>query len=159
MAIKAKMLGREAVMRKLNQLVPEANEQLAAAQLEAAQDVAAAIKARAPRDTGDYADSIIGDRLANHGGERRVGGKIKTSAIGRSLNETKDPNATGVFADYKWRWIEFGTGERVQKTTGRRVGRMPAQPHIFPTFRAKRKAIRRKMANAVNKAVRKVRGK
>lgn len=29
-----------------------------------------------------------------------------------------------------WRWEEFGTGERVQKTTGRRTGRMPARPFV-----------------------------
>ncbi|MGN6146880.1 MAG: HK97-gp10 family putative phage morphogenesis protein [Mesorhizobium sp.] len=147
MAIKAKMLGREAVMRKLNQLVPEAEKELAEAQLDAAVDLADAIRPRAPVDEGDYARSIEGARLADKPG---------TAVIGAS---TKDKNATGVFADHKWRWIEFGTGERVQKTTGRRVGRMPAQPHIMPTYRAKIKAIRRKMAGAVNKAVRKVRGK
>lgn len=142
------MLGRAAVMRRLNQLVPEAEKQLAEAQLEAAEDLAAAIRPRAPVDEGEYRDSIRGGRVADNPGVAPAG-----------LRQTKDKNATGVFANFKWRWIEFGTGERVQKTTGRRVGRMPAQPHIFPTFRAKRKAIRRKMANTVNKAIRKVRGK
>lgn len=135
-------------MRKLNQLVPEAEKELAEAQLEAAVDLADAIRPHAPVDDGDYQRSIRGGRVADNPGAAPIG-----------LRRTKDKNATGVFADFKWRWIEFGTGERVQKTTGRRVGRMPAKAHIFPIFRAKRKAIRRKMAGAVNKAVRKVRGK
>ena len=31
-----------------------------------------------------------------------------------------------------WRWFEFGTEERVQKTTGRRTGRIIAQPFVVP---------------------------
>ncbi len=145
------MLGRDAVMRKLGQLVPEAEKQLADEQIDAAVDLADAIRPRAPVadiDGGEYRQSIRGARLSENGGNAVVG-----------LRQTKDKNATGVFANFKWRWIEFGTGERIQKTTGRRVGRMPAQPHIFPTYREKRKSIRRKMANAVNRAVRKVMGK
>lgn len=147
MAIKAKMMGREALIRKLSHLAPEAEKQLADAQMEGAVELADAIRARAPVDEGDYARSIEAARLSD---------KRATSVL---AGNTRDKNATGVFASHIWRWIEFGTGDRVQKTTGRRVGRMPAQRHIFPTFRAKRKAIRRKMANAVNKAVRKVMGK
>ena len=35
-------------------------------------------------------------------------------------------------------WIEQGTGPRVQKTTGRRTGSMPAQPFLGPSLPAKR---------------------
>lgn len=147
MAIKAKMLGRAAVMRRLNHLVPEAEKQLADAQLEAAVDLADAIRPRAPVNDGEYRDSIRGGRLDDNPGAAPVG-----------LRQTKDRNATGVFALFKWRWIEWGTKARFRKD-GSSSGVMPAHPHILPTFRAKRKVIRRKMANAVNKAVRKFRGK
>ncbi|HTV69327.1 MAG TPA: HK97-gp10 family putative phage morphogenesis protein [Rhizobiaceae bacterium] len=130
MAIKAKFLGRDAVTRKLRKLVPDAEKQAAIAQMEAAMDLASAIRPRAPRLTGEYADSIQGDRLSNR----------REAAVGA---RTKDPNATGIFASWKWRWLEFGTVK------------MPARPHIMPTFRAARKRIRRKVANAINKAVRK----
>lgn len=159
MAFKAKMLGRDAVMRKLRELVPEAEKDLAVAQLEAAEDLAGAIADRAPKDSGDYASSIEGARLADKPAGRRVGGKVRETQTGRALGATKDPNATGVFASFKWRWLEFGTAERIQKKTGRKVGRMPAQPHVFPTYRGKLKAIRRRMAGAVNKAVRRIKGK
>lgn len=146
---KVKMLGREAVMRRLRQLVPDAEKEVAVEQLEAARELAGGIAARAPRgETGEYAASIQGDRLANRPDSATVG-----------TRPTKDPNATGVFASHKWRWLEFGTAERVQKTTGRRVGRTPAQPHIFPTYRAMKKRIRRRIAGAVNKAVRRAKGK
>lgn len=166
MAIKAQMLGRDAVMKRLRQLVPDAEEGAAAAQLEAAKDLAKAIQPRAPRGaTGEYAASIQGDRLANRPDKRAIGGSA-----------TKDPNATGVFASHEWRWLEFGTGPHVIKPKGAPAltfrGRegfvsvksvnhpgTAAQPHIFPTFRAKKKAIRRKVAGAINKAVRKARGK
>jgi len=150
MAMKAKMLGRDAVMRRLRELVPEAEKEAAKAQLEAAQDLAKQIAARAPvgvdEGSGDYKASIRAGRLADNPGRDLVG-----------TRRTSDPNAAGVFANYKWRWIEFGTKERF-KRSGASTGAMPRQPHIFPTFRANRKRIRRKVANAINRAVRKVKG-
>lgn len=135
MRVKAKWLGREAVVRKLNDLLPDAEPQIALAQLEAAQELADAIRPRAPVRTGEYRASIQGDRLANRPGKNAIGQGLKGS--------TKDKNATGIFAKFTWRWLEFGTVK------------MPARPHIFPSYRARRKAIRRKIAGAVNKAVRK----
>lgn len=140
MAIKAKFLSRDKTMRLLNQVVPEAEKELAKAQIEAARDVAAKIKPRAPGPrTGAYQASIQADRLANRPSERAVGG-------GASNGNTKDPNATGVFADYIWRFLEFGTVK------------MPKRPHIYPTYRQERPKIRRKMAAAVRKAVKKAKG-
>ncbi|KQZ81876.1 hypothetical protein ASD64_08950 [Mesorhizobium sp. Root157] len=163
MAIKAKMLGRGAVMRKLNQLVPEAEKQLAEAQLEAAKELAGDIAARAPVETGEYKASIEGARLADRPASNAV--------VGGSA--TKDKNATGVFAAWYWRFVEFGTSpHKIKAKPGKMLhlhGNVfasevdhpgaRAQPHIFPTFRAARPRIRRKMANAVNKATRKVMGK
>lgn len=140
MAIKAKFLSRDKTMRLLNQVVPEAEKELAKAQIEAARDVAAKIKPRAPGPrTGAYQASIQADRLANRPSERAVGGSA-------SNGNTKDPNATGVFADYIWRFLEFGTVK------------MPKRPHIYPTYRQERPKIRRKMAAAVRKAVKKAKG-
>jgi HK97 gp10 family phage protein len=152
MAIKAKFMGREALMKRLRQLVPEIDQMVATAQLEAAEDLAAAIEERAPigdgDDAGDYRASIKGGRIADHPGKAVIG-----------TSDIKDKNATGVFANRKWRWLEFGTSERKVKKTGKSSGRMPAQPHIFPTYRAKKKAIRRKVSTAINRAVRRAKGK
>lgn len=147
MRIKATVLGRDEVMRRLRAVVPEAEKELAKAQLEGAQELANRIKGRAPRETGRYQASIEADRLANRPGQRRVGGKVKSTTTGKALGATKDPNATGIFAEYIWRFLEFGTVK------------MGARPHIFPTFRAYRKRLRRKMAGAVNKAVKKARNR
>lgn len=139
MALKAKMLGRGKTLALLRGIVPEAEKELAKAQLEAAQQLAGKIKPRAPRKTGAYQASIVGDRLASRPGERAATGGLR--------NETRDPNATGVFADYIWRFLEFGTVKAAKR------------PHIFPTYRQEKPRIRRKMAAAVRKAVKKVKTK
>lgn len=143
MASRTKFRGRDALTKRLRQLVPEIDEETKKAKLEAAEELAEAIEARAPLgETGDYRASIEGGLLAEKGG----------AAV--ALTSTKDPDAAGVFASFKWRWLEFGTTDRIQTSTGRRVGKVEAQPHIFPTFRARRKAIRRKVSTAINRAVR-----
>lgn len=149
MSIRGKFRGQEALMRRRRQLVPDIDQETAKAKLEAAIDLAGAIEARAPLgETGDYRESIKGGLVSDNPGGSAV-----------SLSSGKDPTATGVFARFTWRWLEFGTVERTQKTTGRRTGKVEAQPHIFPTFRAKKKAIRRRVSTAINRAVRKAGGK
>lgn len=141
MRVRAKVLGRETVMRKLRELVPDAEKELAKAQLEGAIELANRIKPRTPGPrTGQYQASIQADRLANRPSKRAVSGRGLRAP-------TKDPNATGIFADFIWRFLEFGTVK------------MAARPHIFPTYRAYRKKLRRRMATAVNRAVRKARRK
>lgn len=135
MRTRAKFEGRDKVMARLRAITPAAEVELAAAQLDAAKDLADKIRPRAPRDTGEYAASIQGDRLSARPKDAR-------NLVGLK-GQTKDKNATGIFAQHLWRWLEFGTVK------------MARRPHIFPTFRAARPAIRRKMANAVNKALRK----
>jgi HK97 gp10 family phage protein len=123
-------------MRRLRKLVPEAEQQVADAQIEVAQELASAIENVAPLgETGDYRASIVGVKLSSRPAGRALVG----------VGQTKDPNATGIFAEFIWRFLEFGTVK------------MSARPHIFPTYRANRKRIRRKVAGAVNKAVRKAR--
>lgn len=141
MKVKAKILGRAQTMKLLNAVVPEAEKELAKAQMEGAQQVVNKIKPRAPGPrTGAYQASIQADLLANRPKERAAGG-------GGANGNTKDPNATGVFADYIWRFLEFGTVK------------MAKRPHIFPTWRQERKRVRAKMATAVRKAVKKAKSK
>lgn len=140
MAFKAKMLGREQTMRLLNKVVPEVETKLAAAQMDCAETLATKIKPRAPGPrTGAYMASIQADKLSNRPKERALGGR-------GIQNETKDPTATGVFADYIWRFHEFGTIH------------MTKRPHIFPTYRQERPNIRSKLAAAVRKGIRQAKG-
>ncbi len=163
----AKWQGRDQVMARLRRVIPDAEKELATAQAAAAQELAGAIRSRAPLLTGEYAASIEAAPLASRpGGRRQVG-----------IAPTKDPNAQGIFALYIWRFIEFGSRAHVivpKKARGlffvgkggkgvfvgsvRHPG-TPARPHVFPTYRAMRKRIRRKIANAMNKVIRKAKGR
>lgn len=135
------MLGREQTMKLLNGIVPEAEKELAKAQLEGMQKVANKIKPRAPGPrTGAYQASIQADRLANRPAQRALGGKASNA-------NTKDKNAAGVFASYIWKFLEFGTVNMVKR------------PHVFPTWRSERKNVRGRMAAAVRKAVKKAKSK
>lgn len=58
-------------------------------------------------------------------------------------------------------WFEFGTGERVQKTTGRKTGKMLGQsggpaPFFFPAYRDRKKNVRANLRRAVSRAIRDV---
>lgn len=168
MALKAKFLGRDALTQKLRQIVPEAEIEYAKAIETGAKELAEAIRARAPRgEGGDYAASIEAGKVAGRNDGRKPIG----------INASKDPHAWGVFADWYWHFLEFGTkahiirpklarrlsftaadGERVTAAQVSHPG-TTAQPHIFPTFRAMRKRIRARVARSINKAVRRVAGK
>lgn len=52
-------------------------------------------------------------------------------------------------------WFEFGTGERFQKTTGRRTGRITAQPFFFPVYRSNKTRIKKTISAAVRRGFKK----
>lgn len=154
MALKAKVLGREALTRRLAQLAPNVEKYTAVAKLDAAVDLADAIRPLAPTGaTLDYMESIEGDVIARRPDQKQVG-----------IAASKDPDATGLFAKFTWAWLEFGTAPHsTAKGGGTVAGKAaatsmhpgtPAQPHIFPTYRAMRKKIKKRITAAVNKAVR-----
>jgi len=165
MALKARMVGREALMRKLAEVAPAAEAAAAAAQAASAKELAEAIRSRAPRVTGRYADSIQAAPVA---GRNDIAKPI-------GIQATKDANAWGIFASYVWRFLEFGTRSHRIRARNRRSlafdvagGKafpkrvqhpgMAARPHIFPTYRGMRKRIRRRVASAINKAIKKAAG-
>lgn len=170
MAFSTKIIGREALQRRLDELVPEASKAAAVAKLEVAREAASRIAARAPVGaTGAYKDSIIGARQADMpAGERPVFGG----------NPSKDPDATAVYADFTWKFLEHGTAPHLIKAKNkpalvfRAKGGGPiivaeevnhpgtsAQPHIFYTWKAYRKAAKAKIARAISKAVKASMGK
>ena len=162
MALKAKVLGREALMRKLNQLAPNVEAAVEPVKLEIAREAAKRIAAAAPRQSGDYAESIRGGYLKDNPANEQVG-----------IRATKDPTAAGIFGSFIWNWLEWGTAPHSTAkgggtVAGKKAAAMsgvgmhpgtPAQPHVFPVWRSYRKAAMRKMRNAINKAVREARGK
>ncbi len=163
MAMKAELKGRDALMRRLEQLAPNIEKHTAPAKLKAADELADAIRSKAPTGaTLDYMESIDGDAVANRPIQERVG-----------IRGSKDPSAAGIYAKFIWRFLEFGTAPHsTAKGGGTVLGKkkaaageghmhpgIKAQPHIFPTYRAMKPAIRKKILAAVNKAVREAMGK
>lgn len=162
MVMTAQLRGREALMRRLNQLAPNIEKYAAPEKLKAAEELAEAIRARAPRgESLEYAESIDGDLLTSRPAQELVGSVA-----------TKDKTATGIFAKFIWRFLEFGTRSHIIKPkSGDRLifegadGELvsvkqvkhpgsAARPHIFPTYRAMKPKIRKRIRAAVNKAVR-----
>lgn len=160
MALKVKVQGRAQLTRDLKAIVPNALKYAADANLRIVEEAAEKIRDVAPRGaTLEYAESIEGDFLKN-----------KPDAKSFSDNPTKDPDAAGLFANWIWRFLEFGTAPHNTALGGGTVkGRSdalqgngnlhpgtPAQPHIFPTWRAFQATANRIKRNAINKAFREV---
>lgn len=163
MALKTKILGREALSKRLNDVAPSIEKYAAPVKLELAEEAADKIAARAPTGaTLDYMHSIEAGRLADHPDKKPVG-----------INPSKDPTATGVFAPFIWRFLEFGTaphntapggGSALGQAThseggGTQHPGTAAQPHIFPTWREMKARAKRKIQAAVNKGVKEAMGK
>lgn len=162
MAFKAKVLGREELMRKFDRLIPEAKEMVAEAKLEVAKEAANLISAEAPHKTGDYMYRIRGGFQKDNPGISVFGGR-----------KSKDPDAVGVYAPFIWRFIEFGTAPHLikQKRPGGLLninGRLiksvqhpgaRAQPHVFPTWKEYKPKGMKLIRKALNDAVKRSLGK
>lgn len=166
MAFRAKVLGREALMRKLERITPGVAEAAAAAKLEVVKEAANLISAAAPHVTGEYMNEIRGERQADNPNIKPVGGQ-----------QSKDPDAAAVYAPFIWRFLEFGTAPHVIKAKNAPALAFPSgnggvtavkevmhpgaarKPHVFTTWRAFRKEAKRKVNTAINKAVRASLGK
>lgn len=78
---------------------------------------------------------------------------LGTVRSGKNPGKTYDKIAITIYArgrGFAAMWFEHGTAERFQKSTGRRTGRVTAQPFFFPVYRANKKRIR----STINAAVR-----
>lgn len=163
MVFKAKVLGREALTRRLNDLAPNIEKYTAVEKKAAGDDLADAVRLRAPTgETLDYMESIQADVIADRPAQELMG-----------IRATKDPTAVGLFAKFIWRFLEFGTRpHNVAKGGGTVLGKKQteasgaimhpgsiAKPHIFPTYRAMKPKIRNRIRNAVNRAIRETRKK
>lgn len=163
MALKAKVLGREALAARLRELAPLAGKYAADAKMRAMTDFAEQMEAKAPTGaTLEYMHSFEADYVRNRPAQEQVG-----------IRASKDPDAVGLFASFIWRFLEFGTaphstakgggtvaGKKAAATSG--VKMHPgtrAQPHIFPAWRSAKPKIKKMVAAAINKAVREVKGK
>lgn len=145
-----KLLGREELTRRLQAIVPEAIKAAEIAKLEVVQDAAVKIAAAAPKKTGEYAASIKGGYQRDNPDKKSFSGQ-----------DSKDPDAAGVYGNWKWRFLEFGTRPHANK--GEFAGTwnpgIPAHPHIFPIWRELKPKAKRKISRAINQAIKKAMGK
>jgi hypothetical protein len=167
-------VNRQELLAKLDLIDPNIQIAIAGMQMKVARDLAEKIKKHAPvgrpenrrpgRAPGTYRDSIHAARLADHPGKKLFAGS-------GSIQMTKDPNATGIFAEWIWHFLEFGTnphairarsapllvfrGSDGQLRSATEVSHpgSPRQPHIFPVYRAERKNMRRRIARAMRVAI------
>lgn len=90
-------------------------------------------------------------------------GSVKLGAFGKADREgmTITIFATARPGEYPGgfpaiaRWWEFGTLNRVQKTTGRRTGSIPAQPYFWPVWRSNRSRVKARLTGILRRAIRK----
>lgn len=166
MAMKAKIQGREALTRKLNQMAPNANKYAAEEKLAIAKEAAARMASSAPAKSGNYRKSIQGDFQRNRSDHNKIGGG--------DYEKTKDPDATGIFANYIWRFLEHGTkfspgeGPKQDRRYKRRVVTIKVKkghaatrpfPHIYANWRAMRDDSKRRIHLAIVRGVREAMGK
>lgn len=164
MAIKVhKIKGREVLSRALNKMAPEAEKAATEEKIKVVREAAAAIAARAP--VGPSVDALTG-QTRNAGSYKesiRGGFQSENTGAGRSKNTraSKDPTAVGVYANYIWRFLEFGTSPHVNKgaVPGSQHPGTAAQKHVFTTWREMRPKAKRKINAALYKSIKKTVGK
>lgn len=128
-----KVQGRDAVRALLKKLTPTVAAGLQASMTASANDLADLMRSRAPVKSGALKASIRTEALQNGriGAAIRAGGPTTTKPVRNGKSPQYD-YAAG---------IELGTQE------------MLAHPYFYPSYRAKKTAIRRNASIAVQKAV------
>jgi len=154
----ARVQGLERLKANIARIKADARAAMGSAAEASAHELANAIRANAPRDTGKLAESVKVEQMTSGKGARGLvaaAGMAWTVAAG-------DRNAPYA------RWVEFGTaaqGARPsrQNRNYKRTAVMtrayaahaatPAQPFFWPTYRLLRRRLKARIARATTKAV------
>lgn len=140
MARRSTILNRARLQRKLDRLPAAAKSAIKGAMAEAADDIVRMMKSLVPEDSGALKESI-GWTWGKDVPKGAVIAAVVKSALGNDLTITVYAGSDEAF----WaRWAEFGTVK------------MPAQPYFYVSYRANRKAAKRKIRKATRDAARKV---
>jgi HK97 gp10 family phage protein len=118
--------------------------------LKRAQLMVNAAKANAPRDTGGLGDSIKAVKAQSERSragkaafaKALAGGASKTEARAALIGAARGVAQAGAFSEVivgpdrrpQAHLLEFGTGPRVQTTTGRSTGQIAPRPYLRPAF-------------------------
>lgn len=146
--VKVKVRDLDIRLAKLRKIVPAIDTEVDGALAEVTGELVSVAQSVAPKKTGAYASSINARRMDGtatfenrkyKGGRGLFGlGKRRLSVSSRTISATL---SWGVFANWIWTFLEFGTVNR------------PATPHLFPAYRLLRKKIKSRIRRAMNKAV------
>lgn len=141
--LKTKLTGKQKAFQQLRRVAPAVSDDLGKALQKNAEEVVDVARGFAPKDSGDYAQSINAKQIEDAAGVPKW----------------------GVFAAWIWPFIEHGTragkrGERVRhKGRSRKVNRnhpgTPARPHLFPAYRMMKRRLKGRISRSINKAVKK----
>ena len=142
--VSMKVRGLDRSLARLRRIVPTLDAEMDKAFSKSAAEVAELSASLAPRDSGEYAASITSRRIDGvatfqnrKNVQTRRGTKLSVST--RRVSATM---SYGVFADWIWQFLEFGTVKSA------------AQPHLFPAYRLLKKRITGRGRRAMNKAIR-----
>lgn len=145
---KAYLSGLPNLRRKLQKLKDNTAEEIRGAMAAAAQQIVDGMKSLVPVDRGDLKASIGWTFGTAPQGSFAVTHKIGENAITIFAGDEKA---------YYARWVEFGTAPHEQGGShpGTQSPGTKAQPFFFPTFRANKKEVKRKIQKAIRAAVQK----
>jgi len=133
-----KVRGLEKSLARLRRISPNVDRELDKAQQKSAHEFVAVASQLAPVGmTGDYAASINAKPVSGE-----LAAETRSFSLGVVKAGTQIGSAWGIFADWIWHFVEFGTVKTV------------ARPHMLPAQRLLKKRILGRMRRAVNKAIR-----
>lgn len=147
-----KMLNRDKIVARLNSLYPSTIALVDAQVLKEAHDLAAAVKRAVPVLSGALRDSVRvekGDRALSYvvkvGDVPETRKKVRRGVLSADFEKAK---ASGGFkGEYDYALaVEFGH----HTVDGKQV---PAEPYFFPTYRARKKGMKRRVRAAARKGL------
>lgn len=150
-SVRMHVRGKERLFAKLRAMDDAIESEVADAALKGAEEIADMAQRLAPRNPATASEywRSINARPVLHisGADNALGqgarlqarpGEAKRDVMSRGVA------AAGVFASWRWRFVEFGTRNN------------PAYPHLIPSYRALRRRINSRMARAINKAMKRI---
>lgn len=142
----SKITGRERALRRMRALGPEVRKAVRAQLEKEANDLAELIRRRVPKRTGALRDSIKvapGDKPLSL--KIKAGGPTTTKKVRKGVKDVDFAKAKvtgGSRGEYDYaRAVEFGTSEK------------QAQPFFWPSYRQRKRTVRRRMNAAAKKGL------
>ena len=157
-AVRAKIIGMDPLIRKLRVLPEVAREQIRVAMAKEADEIVRLMRSLAPEESGALKKSIgwaWGSKAPKGAMALATKGKGDLSITIFAGSRDKSLGADDAFYV---RFVEFGTAAHTAggKFAGAEIPAIPAQPFFYPGWRAGRKGAKAALRKASREAARKV---